>query len=80
MRAIFKKHQHATKAATKRVRIDGRGRGANHAQTQTVYVKLSLDVVDYVYFLHPDLTIAGGVERILSDLAKQYANGAQPTG
>lgn len=51
-----------------------RQRGAKHYETQTVYIKISLPVVDFVYGLYPDKTLAGGIEAYLLDGAWKSIN------
>lgn len=55
----------------KAVSIEKRGRGTRHNITQTVYIKIPLPVVDFIYEKYPDLTIAVGIEKFLSECANK---------
>lgn len=48
-----------------------RGRGGNFNHTQTAYIKIPLLVVDFIYEKYPDLTIAVGIEKFLSECANK---------
>lgn len=71
MKNVIRKHNKGLRRA-KTVLSDSpikRSRGARHSQTQTVYIKLPLSIVDFIYDKYPDMTIAGGVEKLLAEFA-----------